>query len=332
MYAVGIDVSKSKSTIAIIKDGEIFVKPFNIDHTIEGFQIFLDKIKNVKKSEVKVVMESTGIYHLPILFKLLDSNFFVCVENAFLLKKYFDVYLRKTKSDKLDSIKIAKYCFEKWNSLTQFSLQDEHYQDLLFLSRQYDQFMSLKTKAKVQLANLIDVIFPSFTDCFNEDLNQFLFMLDLLEKFYHPSLISNLSENDFFNEVDKIAQKRGLHTSARISSYLYSLSQNILSARPLNLSTKLTITTCIDTIRELEKATNNILAQMNEIASTLPEFDTVKSMVGVGQKTCSRLIAEIGDVRRFKNANSLIAYAGIDTPTYQSGNFYATERHITKRR
>ena len=71
---------------------------------------------------------------------------------------------------------------------------------------------------------------------------------------------------------------------------------------------------------------------MDEIASNLPEFKVVSSMTGVGRKTRSRLIAEIGDIRRFDSANSLIAYAGIDTPPYQSGNFYATERHITKRR
>ena len=58
----------------------------------------------------------------------------------------------------------------------------------------------------------------------------------------------------------------------------------------------------------------------------------VNSMTGVGKKTRARLIAEIGDINRFNSANSIVAYAGIDTPPYQSGSFYATERHITKRR
>ena len=43
------------------------------------------------------------------------------------------------------------------------------------------------------------------------------------------------------------------------------------------------------------------------------------------------MIAEIGDVRRFKNAGSIIAYAGLDAPPYQSGQFEATNRHISKR-
>ena len=332
MFAVGIDVSKSKSTITIIKDGEVFTKPFTINHSQEGFECFKSILKDVDKSQIKVVMESTGIYHLPLLTKLLENNYFVCVENAFLLKKYFDVYLRKAKTDNLDSLKIAKYCFEKWYSLKPFSMSSEAYQELLFLSRQYEQFTALKTKSKIQLTNLIDVIFPEFTSCFNEDKNQLLLMLDILERFYHPSLVLKYTENSFFNIVSKLAQKRGVRTSARISTYLYSLSQNILSARPQNSSTKLIIKACIDTIRGLEEATENILTQMDEIASTLPEFDVVSSMAGVGRKTRSRIIAEIGDINRFDNSNALIAYAGIDTPPYQSGNFYATERHITKRR
>ena len=332
MFAIGIDISKSKSTITIIKDGEVFVKPFTINHSQEGFNYFESKLKNIDKSQIKIVMESTGIYYLPLLTKLLENDYFVCVENAFLLKKYFDVYLRKVKTDNLDSLKIAKYCFEKWYSLKPFSMSSETYQELLFLSRQYERFMSLKTKSKIQLTNLIDITFPEFSSCFNEDKNQFLLMLDVLEKFYHPSLIIKHTEKSFFNIIDKLAQKRGVRTSARISTYLYSLSQNILSARPQNSSTQLVIKACIDTIRGLEESTENILTQMDKIASTLPEFEIVSNMTGVGKKTRSRLIAEIGDINRFYNANSLVAYAGIDVPIYQSGNFYATERHITKRR
>ena len=112
MFAIGIDVSKFKSTIAIIKDGDIFTKPFTINHSQEGFDNFECKLKGIDKSQIKIVMESTGIYHLTLLTKLLENNYFVCVENAFLLKKFFDVHLRKAKTDNLDSLKIAKYCFE----------------------------------------------------------------------------------------------------------------------------------------------------------------------------------------------------------------------------
>lgn len=54
-------------------------------------------------------------------------------------------------------------------------------------------------------------------------------------------------------------------------------------------------------------------------------------MKGVGEHTAARLIAEIGDVRLFHSAKALPAYAGIDAPPYQSGEFESHRRKISKR-
>ena len=70
---------------------------------------------------------------------------------------------------------------------------------------------------------------------------------------------------------------------------------------------------------------------MNELASTFPEYKVVSEMKGVGERTAARLIAEIGDVRQFHSAKALPAYAGIDAPPYQSGEFESRRRKISKR-
>ncbi len=70
---------------------------------------------------------------------------------------------------------------------------------------------------------------------------------------------------------------------------------------------------------------------MQEIAKVLPEYEIVREMNGVGDVLSVRLIAEIGDVTRFKNGSSLLAFAGLDSPPYESGNFIGTKRRISKR-
>ena len=70
---------------------------------------------------------------------------------------------------------------------------------------------------------------------------------------------------------------------------------------------------------------------MQEIASTLPKYSVVREMKGVGDILSVRLIGEIGDVRRFRNGSSLVAFAGIDAPPYESGKFVGTNRNISKR-
>ena len=83
------------------------------------------------------------------------------------------------------------------------------------------------------------------------------------------------------------------------------------------------------------KAVNNslkqILSRMQVLAKSLPEYEIIRAMPGIGDNLAPRLIAEIGDVRRFHSAKALIAYAGIDTPPHQSGQFTAANCKISKR-
>lgn len=100
---------------------------------------------------------------------------------------------------------------------------------------------------------------------------------------------------------------------------------------PDSQSVKIAVSEAVKLIHSIEESRNTILAQMQEICNTLPEYSVVKEMDCIGETLAPRIIAEIGDVRRFKNKHSLIAYTGIDAPPYQSGNFNASERHISKR-
>ena len=70
---------------------------------------------------------------------------------------------------------------------------------------------------------------------------------------------------------------------------------------------------------------------MQTLCQTLPEYSVVRNMECIGDTLAPRIMAEIGDVRRFRNKHSLIAYAGIDAPPYQSGTFNASKRKISKR-
>ena len=84
-------------------------------------------------------------------------------------------------------------------------------------------------------------------------------------------------------------------------------------------------------LKEVNASLFSILTRMNELAKQMPEYNTVMNMKGVGDSIGPRLIAEIGDPRRFHSAKALIAYAGIDAPPYQSGKFTGTDRHMSKR-
>ena len=330
-YSVGIDVSMGKSTIAIIStDGEVISEPFEIEHTKSGFNLVLEKIKDIPKDNVKFVMESTGNYCKSLLKIITDNGYFVTVENPLTIKKYCDINIRKVKTDKKDALKIACYGSERWHKLIRYTPSDEIYSELRFLSRQYDEQMSLKVMKKIHLSGLIEVTFPGLKKIFNGD-SLYMLMLDIYKKYYHPSLVLSKSKSSFIKDVEKISKKTGHRIGTRVAEEMYFLANECIPSSPCNESTQLAVSNCVLLLQNLEEITNNIIAKMDELARKLPEFETVSNMTGVGNKIRARLIAEIGDVRRFKNSNCLIAYAGIDVPPFQSGQFVATNRRITKR-
>ena len=109
MNAVGIDVSKGKSMVAILRPyGEIVSSPFEIKHTSGNIRSLIEHIKSIK-GESRIVMEHTGRYYEPLARELSLAGFFVTAVNPKFIKDYGDNSLRKVKFDKADAIKIARY-------------------------------------------------------------------------------------------------------------------------------------------------------------------------------------------------------------------------------
>lgn len=330
-YGVGIDVSKGKSTVAILSiEGEVIEEPFEINHDINGLNLLEEKLKDISKEDLKIVMEETGTYHLPVLGYLLDKGYFVVAENALKIKKYLDRGLRKAKTDKKDSYKLAEYTCDNWYKLNKVRENDETYDNLRFLSRQYINNINVQIKQKNNFSNLCDLLFPGYYQMLDE--NNIILGLEIFKKYYHPEIVTNKKQSQFVDEIDKLAKELG-HKGAGITlaNKIYLLAQKTISPRPNNEFAQLSAISCADALILTIKTTTTIITEMDKLARELPEYDVISEMPGCGKKLTSRVIAEIGDVRRFKNAGSIIACAGLDAPPYQSGQFEATNRHISKR-
>ena len=328
---VGIDVSKGKSTIAVLSiEGEIIKTPFEINHDLDGLEVLEKELKTIPKEDLKFVMEETGTYHLPILTYLLDKGYFVTAENPLRIKKHLDRSIRKAKTDRKDAYKLAEYACENWYKLNKVRENDEKYDNLKFLSRQYLSTISVQNKQKVNFSNLCDLLFPGYYQLLND--KTFILGLEVFKKYYHPEIVSKQNENEFISEIDKLAKKLG-HKGAGITlaNNIYMLAQKTIPPCPNNKYAQLSAINCAEALIITIKSAISIIAEMNEIAIELPEYDVINALPGCGKKLTSRIIAEIGDIRRLKNAGSLIAYAGLDSPPYQSGQFNATRRHISKR-
>ena len=293
----------------------------------------LVKIIKSMNDEVKFVMEATGIYHLPILTYLKEQQLFVSVINPYQMKQYRVQGLRKVKTDKADSMLIAKYGIDYWYSLTDFSDSEDRYKELTILSRQYRHYMRIHVASLQELTHILDYTMPGLRgtlDSWNPNNGRDK-LADFAEQYWHYDNIRKKTEHQFIESYLKWTKKKGYRQDQNKAAKIYSMAKEGIPTLPADQTTKLLITQAVEVLKRVDETLNTILARMQEIANTLPEYSVVRSMGGVGDVLAPRLIADIGDVRRFHNSKALIAYAGIDAPPYQSGRFEGTKRSISKR-
>lgn len=334
MISVGVDVSKGKSTICILKPyGEIVSRPFEINHVEKELSELAAMLLRFD-DEVRVVMEATGIYHLPVVTYLQEKGIFTSIINPYEMKEYRCQGLRRVKTDKQDAITISNYGIDHWFRLKNYEPITNVYEELKLLGRQYRHYMRMRIESVQELTHLLDYTMPGIKTLLQgwNETNGKDKLSDFVEEYWHFDNITKKSEKQFINSYLKWAEKKGYHQSQDKAHRIYALAEESIPTLSSNTpSVKMLVQEAVRVLREVDATLMMILTQMQSLSKTLPEYPIVRAMGGVGDVLAPKLIAEIGDVRRFHNGKALIAYTGIDAPPYQSGQFTGTERKISKR-
>ena len=246
------------------------------------------------------------------------------------MKKFCAQSIRRAKTDKIDAVRIASFGITYWSELTRAYDAPDTYDELRFLARQYYQITSILVKAKVNLSNLLDQVMPGISNLLQNQKDNHK-LTEFVDRYIHFQTILDMGEEKFTADYCKWAKKKGYRCNERKAAEIFALAQNGIPSLPNSQSITIAVREAVKVIHSTEESRNTILAQMQEICKTLPEYSVVRDMNCIGDVLAPRIIAEIGDVRRFRNKHSLIAYAGVDAPPYQSGAFNASERKISKR-
>ena len=333
MIAVGIDVSKSKSTVAILDSyGTVLATPFNMAHTQPEMTALASRLKAFNEP-VTILLEYTGHYHYPVLKKLQEEGFPVCVVNPYQMKKYGDVELHKAKTDKKDALRIATFALEKSYRLVPYSFMEQKYEDLKFLSRQYQQRISFVTKLKVQLINLLDQTMPGITKILElKSRNpEKCALLLFIKRFKSFDEIQRIGKTRFLSAYTTLMKKTPDRYAPKKGLAIYELARESITTRGEDPYIWAAQDQCVDLLSTAQNAADEIITQMQNIAETIPEYKVLRAMNGVGDRLGPVILAEIGDIRRFHSAKALNSFAGNDAPPYQSGQFESRNRHISKR-
>lgn len=333
MNAVGIDVSKGKSMVAILRPyGEIVVSPFEVKHTASNLNSLVDLIKSVD-GESRIVMEHTGRYYEPIIRRLSEADLFVSAINPKLIKDFGDNSLRKVKSDKADAVKIARYALDTWTELRQYSLMDEIRSQLKIMNRQFGFFMKQKTAMKNNLIGILDQTYPGVNTYFDSparsDGSQK--WVDFATTYWHVDCVRKMSLNAFTDHYRQWCKRKKYNFSQSKAEEIYGASKELVPVLPKDELTKLIIKQAVEQLNTASTTVESLRTLMNETAAKLPEYPVVMNMKGVGPSLGPQLMAEIGDVTRFTHKGAITAFAGVDPGVNESGSYEQKSVPTSKR-
>lgn len=334
MNAVGIDVSKGKSTVAVIQPfGIVIAEPFDVFHTDNGLKELVNFIKSLS-GETKVVMEYTGTYFEPVANALHDAGIFVSVVNPLLIDDYDTNRVRKVKTDKLDALKIASYALDKWIKLREYEPAETVRKTLQMMNRQCIKLNRILVMQKNSLIALLDCCFPNANTLFTSPRREsdgHEKWVDFVVKFSHVDSVAKLSLSAFKTKYQNWCKKGRYKYSESKAEQIHAYTRTIVCTLPMTDAARKMVSDAAKHLNSTLEALETLHSEMDTLASQLPEYETVMNLYGVGKVFCSQLIAEIGDVTKLKCNKSLVALAGIDPPPDQSGKDDPKSRRISKR-
>ena len=333
LNAVGIDVSKGRSTVAVLQPGGVVVrKPFDVYHKQSELKELSSFIKSLD-GETRAVMECTGPYHRPVVEVLRRAGIFVSAVNPHLIKNFGNNTIRKVKTDPADAKKIARYTLDNWASLKEYSSMDAKREQLKTMNAQFDFFMKQKTAAKTNLISLLDNTYPGVNTLFDSPVRSdgSEKWVDFAYSFWHVDCVRKLTLNAFRDRYMAFCRRHGYQYSESKADEIYNASKDLVAVFPKEEGYKQLIQFSIKQLNLESEHVETLRSDMNELASQLPEYSVVMSMYGVGPTFGPQLMAEIGDTRRFRNRRAITAFFGYDTEPDDSGQHISKSRPITKK-
>ena len=298
MNAVGIDVSKRKSTVTIRRPGDqVILKPCDFRHTQSGINALIQIIRDLD-GETKVCMEHTGRYYEPVARWLSDAGIFVSAVNPILVKQFGNDSLHAPKTDKADAKKIARFALDRWPNLKQYGPMDEIRTQLKTMNRQFGGSQK---------------------------------WVDFVRTYWHVDCVRGRSLKAFTEHYQNWCRRRGYNFSAAKAEQIYRASADLIAVFPKDVRTKRLIQQAVDMLNTISGTVETLRAEMDETASRLPEYPVVMAMNGVGPTLGPQLMAEIGDITRYEKRGSLTAFAGVDPGKNESGDYAQKSVHTSKK-
>lgn len=311
----GIDVSSKSSTVCVVMDRIKQGDTFTITNDSFGYQKLYDRLNQYLITPL-VVLEATGVYSLSLQAFLEDYHIKYLRLNPLKAKKLMDNNLRHNKTDKVDAYRLALIQFNAPQKLTQ--PQPREYHELQNASRYYEELTKALVVNKNQLHRNLQSTFPQIEHILSSTDGKIYWTI--VSMFPHAKSVLANNETQVMQRLLSIPGI-GRQKASALTATLYNYARQ---AYPYDSENSIVI-------RAIERNISNLLSLSDERKKVIDYMEKLTKQVnaraltiylsipGIARITAVRLIAELGDLRRFDTSAQIDAYVGIDPGRYQSG-------------
>lgn len=322
MLLLGIDIAKLNHVASLVDStsGELIFSNFKFQNNFTGFSSLLEKISKFPTTEILIGLESTGHYGENFINFFFQKGFNIVVINPLQTSHLRKANIRDSKNDRLDSINIAKallfgeHRYVTQKNLTNFALKK--------LTRFRRNLIKQKTKFKIQLVSLLDIIFPELQYFFKSGVHSNA-IYTLLKKYPSTEKIAALREKTLFSILNKASKG---HYKEEHASQLKSLAKSSVGIKDTSVSMHIP-----QLIKLIEMLDSQINSMEEEIKSSIDKESVVLSIPGINFVAAASILGEINDIDNFDSSSKLLAFSGLDPKIRQSGNFNASSCRMSKK-
>lgn len=335
--SVGIDIGADFSLMAIaLPSQELLGKPYRIFHnsrrSLDGA---IDRIYTFSKQyalPVRVFMESTGIYHFPMYYKLKAAGLDAYILNPLITHAAKDGNVRCVHNDKFDAQKIALLGLRP--GLKTSVVPSDDVAAVKAILREYHAMKKETSMYVCRLKDQLRQVFPQFIPVFSK-VNGVTAM-SVLHEYLTPDSILAAGVDELTVFMKKTVAKGPLSIRKK-AEMLVQAAQAAQDFGHGNNGIFYLIQHYIEMIRILDTQTKRLMAQIKTLLKEqqdslmAKQVQLLQTIPGVGFLSAVTLVCEIGNFFAFKRPKQLFAYFGLDPAVKQSGNFTGTELKMSKR-
>lgn len=320
---VAIDISKLRNDVLIEIPGKRRRRRFVVPNSRREHDHFVELLCGFERPVI-AAFEATGNYHRPLAWRLLDAGFDArLISSVALARTREALHNSWDKNDPKDA-QVILHMLKIGATQTYCDPLRAGINDIQEFSKTHEVVSKAKTELWHRLlTHYLPLYFPEVARFAGNSRSDWF--LAFLEQFPTPGSITVHSKDAFIDAAWSVVGKKV--SKARLLGDIYETAQSSIGLPvPIDSPAITMFRMVIAEGRSLIRQRNEIEQQAHAALADNVDYQRLRQIPGIGPIIAMTVLAEAGDLRRFRHHRQFLKFCGLDLATYQSGQFRGQTR------